>query len=71
MTRIEEIRGHAFITERDQKIADDLLKAVEDARPVMELLSKESCKYCDDVTMVCAHVQARAWLKEYFPEVKK
>ena len=47
-----------------------LTKGMEAARPVMELLSKESCKYCDDVTMACAHVQAHAWKKEYYPEEK-
>ena len=84
MTRIEEIkekfihlrsygprpRRYPLTTSISIPDLKDLSAALDDARPVMELLSKESCKYCDDVTMACAHVQARAWMKEYFPEVK-
>ena len=45
-----------------------LLKAAEDARPVMERQAIAWCFLCKIGR--CSHIQARAWMKEYFPEVK-
>ena len=49
-----------------------LTKAVEEARPVMEWAAQQKCRRLNSWTECseCVPHQARAWKKEYFPEVK-
>lgn len=48
----------------------DPRQALNDARPVMEKLSKETCGFCEQRPgyKECRHGQARAWMKKYFSE---
>lgn len=54
-----------------QAVIDDLLQALDAARPVMEWMAKESCYSTEDWPCgKCEPCQARAWMKEHYPEEK-